>query len=208
MLTPLFDRSNPPMTLRSTLALSCCLLLLAACETGAPEAEPIAEMEDTAPAIAMATLEPTEGHQARGTVTFTPVDGGVRVNADVTGLAEGPHGIHVHETGDCSAPDASSAGGHFAPEGSPHGAPDDPASERHTGDLGNLEANPEGNATYERLDSILSLEGPNSIVGKAVIVHGGADDLTSQPSGDAGPRVACGVIRMQDVTMGAAADTL
>lgn len=147
--------------------------------------------------VAVARLEPTEGNNVRGTVTFTPEDNGVRVVANITGLSSGRHGFHVHETGDCSAPDASSAGGHFAPEGSPHGGPDDPRNERHAGDLGNIDVDASGVTTYDRVDSLLTLSGANSIVGKAVIVHEGEDDLTSQPSGDAGGRLACGVIEMQ-----------
>lgn len=152
--------------------------------------------------VAVANLSPTQGNNVTGMVTFTSLDGAVRVEADVQGLAPGLHGFHVHENGDCSAPDASSAGGHFAPEGSPHGAPSDSA--RHVGDLGNLEVGQDSMATYTRVDSVIALSGPNSIVGKAVIVHGGEDDLTSQPSGDAGPRLACGVIEMQQGAMNAA----
>lgn len=143
---------------------------------------------------AVATLEPTEGNDVRGRVTFTATDGGVRVVADLEGLDAGMHGFHVHEFGDCSAPDASSAGDHFAPQGSPHGSPDDPAAERHVGDLGNIEAGADGTARYDRTDTVLTLSGPNSIVGKAVVVHAGQDDLASQPSGDSGNRLACGVI--------------
>lgn len=145
-------------------------------------------------ASAVAQLEPTEGNEVQGTVRFTEVPGGVRIVADVTGLEEGQHGFHVHENGDCSAPDAQSAGGHFAPQGSPHGAPTDPADQRHVGDLGNIEAGAMGSANYERIDNVISLSGPNSIVGKAVVVHANPDDLESQPSGDAGDRLACGVI--------------
>lgn len=139
-----------------------------------------------------ADLEPTQGHDVRGTVLFEPAEGGVRVRADVRGLGGGRHGFHVHEVGDCSAPDASSAGGHFNPTGALHGAPD--AKARHAGDLGNLEASTDGVARYERIDPMLALSGPDSILGRSVVVHAGSDDLTSQPSGAAGPRVACGVI--------------
>lgn len=140
----------------------------------------------------MAELSPTEGHAVRGTVHFEPAAGGVRVRAEVSGLAGGRHGFHVHEVGDCSAPDASSAGGHFDPAGAPHAGPD--AAKRHVGDLGNLEAGSDGIARYDRVDAMLSLSGADGILGRAVVVHAGADDLTSQPSGAAGPRVACGVI--------------
>lgn len=143
---------------------------------------------------ASALLEPTKGHKVTGTVTFTEVAGGVRVEANLAGLTPGKHGFHIHEKGDCSAPDASSAGGHFNPAGKPHGAPGD--TERHAGDMGNIEADSSGLAKLDYVDHIMSLApGKNSITGHAVVVHAKPDDLHSQPSGDAGARVACGVIR-------------
>lgn len=141
---------------------------------------------------AVCVLHPTEGNKVSGTVTFTQTDNGVQVKADVQGLSPGKHGFHVHQYGDCSAPDGTSAGGHFNPENKNHGGPDDDV--RHVGDLGNLEAGDNGTAQYEYTDSLISLNGPHSIVGRAIIVHAGEDDLTSQPTGNAGARVACGVI--------------
>jgi Cu-Zn family superoxide dismutase len=178
------------------------LLLLAACERqkapAPPAAEEKAKIEEVQPARAVAELKPTEGSTVAGTVTFTAENGAVRVVAVVDGLEPGLHGFHIHEYGDCSAPDAASAGGHFNPGGTPHGAPDAPLEQRHAGDLGNVEADAAGKAHYERVDQVISLAGPNSIVGKAVIVHAQGDDLTSQPTGDAGPRLACGVIQAQE----------
>ena len=144
---------------------------------------------------AIARLEPTQGNNVRGTVRFGSEGNAVRVTAEVTGLTPGEHGFHVHENGDCSAPDASSAGGHFNPTKQPHAARD--AEARHVGDLGNLVADNNGRAQLSYLDSKLTLSGPNSIVGRAVIVHAGRDDLKSQPSGDAGGRVACGAIELE-----------
>ena len=141
---------------------------------------------------AVAVLHPTVNQSVSGVVRFTRVAGGVQVSATVDGMATGKHGFHIHELGDGSAPDGTSAGGHFNPEGQPHAGPD--ASERHVGDLGNLEADKSGRAHYERLDDRLSLAGAHSIVGRAVIVHAGEDDLSSQPTGNAGGRQACGVI--------------
>jgi Cu-Zn family superoxide dismutase len=141
---------------------------------------------------AVAVLHPTQGNGVSGTVTFTRVDNGVEVEADLMGLSSGKHGFHIHEFGDCSAPDGTSAGGHYNPTGQPHAGPGQ--SKRHMGDLGNIEADNSGKARYKRVDSHLVLNGPDSIIGRGVIVHGGADDLKSQPSGAAGPRVACGVI--------------
>lgn len=148
--------------------------------------------EDTKTAVA--DLVPTEGNTVRGKVEFILDENGVmRVTAMVEGLTPGKHGFHIHETGDCSAPDGTSAGGHFNPEGVAHGAPMD--ATRHVGDLGNLEANDEGIATIEYVDPMLTFEGEHTILGKGVIVHAGEDDLVSQPTGAAGARVACGVIK-------------
>ena len=144
---------------------------------------------------AVARLNPTAQGRASGTVTFIPQEQGVRVVANLSGLPPGPHGFHIHEKGDCSAPDASSAGGHFNPTGAPHGAPGD--DQHHLGDLGNIEADDMGRAEMDQVFPYLTLSGENSILGRGVIVHQGKDDLTSQPSGDAGARLACGIIQYQ-----------
>lgn len=137
-------------------------------------------------------LDPTKNSVVRGVVTFTEVPGGIRVVADIAGLTPGQHGFHIHEKGDCSAPDASSAGSHFDPTHSKHGAPD--STERHVGDLGNIIADENGHAEYDRIDSDIALTGEKSIIGKSVIVHSDPDDFTTQPTGNAGGRVACGLI--------------
>ena len=142
-------------------------------------------------ADAVANVSPTQGNQARGTVEFARNDGGVRVVASLTGLPEGDHGFHIHETGDCSAADGTSAGGHFNPENRNHGAPD--AAERHVGDLGNIAADGQGRASYDRVDATLAFDGAKGILGRAVVVHALPDDF-SQPSGAAGARIGCGVI--------------
>jgi Cu-Zn family superoxide dismutase len=141
---------------------------------------------------AIAVLHPTSNSQVTGTVTFTKMDDAIQIVADVNGLAPGKHGFHVHEFGDCSAPDATSAGSHFNPTHKPHGGPE--MKERHIGDLGNLEADAAGKAHLELKDKMVKLGGPTSIVGYAVIVHEKEDDLKSQPVGNAGGRVACGVV--------------
>ena len=143
-------------------------------------------------AKATVKLEPTANQTARGEVTFTAEAGGVHVVGSFSGLVFGEHGFHVHEKGDCSAPDGTSAGGHFNPATKPHAARE--AADRHAGDLGNLKADPYGLARVDFVDATLSLSGPNSIVGKAVIVHEKADDFKTQPTGNAGARFACGVI--------------
>lgn len=149
--------------------------------------------------VAMATLEPKSGSDVRGTVTFLEEeDGDVRVIASLHGLSPGAHGFHVHEEGDCSAPDASSAGPHFAgvptrqePKlGTAHGDPRDRA--RHVGDLGNIVAGPDGTARLEREDDVIALDGERSIIGRAMVVHAGRDDGATVQS--AGERIACGVI--------------
>jgi Cu-Zn family superoxide dismutase len=141
---------------------------------------------------AVAVLHPTKGSDVTGTVTFTQDGDKVQIDATVEGLAPGKHGFHIHELGDCSAPDGTSAGGHYNPDNHPHAGPDQ--MDRHMGDLGNLEADGMGTAHYRRTDGYVTLNGPHSVIGRAVIVHAGEDDLTTQPTGNAGGRQACGVI--------------
>lgn len=148
-------------------------------------------------AWAIAVLVPAANSQVSGVVHFTQERDGVRVKAQVNGLTPGDHGFHVHEKGDLSKPDLTSAGGHFNPTGHPHAGPN--ADERHLGDLGNLRAGADGTATLDFVDPKIQLAGPHSIIGRAVIVHEKADDLTSQPTGDAGGRVAGGVIGVVDL---------
>lgn len=164
------------------------LLALSGCGSGgSSEKKSVAEVTK-----AVAVMHPTEGNKAEGVVTFTKEKKGIRVTASLKGLSPGEHGFHIHEKGDCGAPDASSAGAHFDPTHMAHGAPD--AGKRHVGDLGNIEADLAGNAEYDRLDSVITFEGPTSILDKGVIVHAQQDDLKTQPTGAAGARVACGVI--------------
>ncbi|MEO8629240.1 MAG: superoxide dismutase family protein [Betaproteobacteria bacterium] len=142
---------------------------------------------------ATAALAPTKDNQATGTVNFVTRGNAVMVDARVTGLTPGLHGFHIHEKGDCRAPDGSSAGGHFNPDGQAHAGPQ--AVHRHAGDLGNLKADANGVAVYHAEITGISLATTeDSIIGRAVIVHAGTDDFTSQPAGNAGARVACGLI--------------
>jgi Cu-Zn family superoxide dismutase len=140
---------------------------------------------------AVAALKPTAGSKAEGTVTFTKTDKGVRVQADISGLTPGKHGFHIHEFGDTTSPDGMSAGGHFNPHKMDHGAPDAP--KRHVGDLGNIEADSQGHATLDLTDPALGFSGATSILGRGVVVHEKPDDF-SQPVGNAGGRLAVGVI--------------
>ena len=144
------------------------------------------------PTKAIAVLHPLGSSNVSGTVTFTASGNEVKVVADVTGLTPGKHGFHVHEFGDCSSPDGNSAGGHFNPTHKQHGAPD--AADRHDGDLGNIMADSSGKAHLEWTDKVMKLSGPESIVGRSMIVHEKEDDLKTQPTGNSGGRLACGVI--------------
>jgi superoxide dismutase, Cu-Zn family len=161
------------------------LLLGAACAT----APPVGELR------AVATLEGRSGSDAFGIVTFTEIGDIVVIRADLSNVPPGPHGFHVHETGDCSAPDASSAGPHFDPGGDPHGALHEVMS--HAGDLGNVIASAAGRVQTEIRTSKLTVSsGPRSVIGRAVVLHADPDDLESQPAGDAGARIACGVVAL------------
>lgn len=141
---------------------------------------------------AMATIRPTTGQTAQGMVQFMEnSDGSVEVKVELTGVPAGVHGFHVHEKGDCSD-DAKAAGGHFNPTGMAHGAP--AASTHHAGDFGNVTADASGKVrTSFTTRSITVNPGMSSVVGHAIVLHGGPDDLTSQPAGNSGARIACGV---------------
>lgn len=161
--------------------------------------------------VATAVISELDGSGVSGTVTFREVEDALRVRVRLEGIAPGEHGFHVHEGGSC-APDSAgtpggAAGGHLNPLVSPHGPPSAEPTERHAGDLGNVTAGPDGVAAGVAVDSVLALSGPTSVVGHAVIVHAGRDDLESQPSGAAGARVGCGVVREGEPPGGAAAES-
>jgi Cu-Zn family superoxide dismutase len=147
-------------------------------------------------ATARANLQPTKDSTASGTVTFTQSGGKVWVAANLRGLKpNADHGFHVHEKGDCSSGDGMSAGGHYNPAGKPHG--DHRANtERHAGDLPNLKADAQGNASAKFEVTGISVGGGSAdVIGKGLIVHRDPDDYKSQPAGNAGPRIACAVIQ-------------
>jgi Cu-Zn family superoxide dismutase len=171
--------------MRTLIAATAATVLLAACQT-TPQA----------PSIASAGLNPTKGNKTIGEATFEQAGDKVKVAIFVQGLKAGQeHGLHIHEKGDCSSGDGMSAGGHFNPRGKPHGNPG--GSERHAGDLPSLKANKDGRANVlVEVDMISVTAGPDSIVGRAVIVHADPDDFKTQPTGNAGARLACGVIRL------------
>ena len=143
---------------------------------------------------ATAKLEPTKSGKASGTVSFYQVGSKVRMVANVNGLAPGrEHGFHIHEAGDCSSGDGMSAKGHFNPYGKPHGSP--ASAERHAGDMPALRADAGGNARIDTTLDVMSVKpGPASVVGRGLIVHASPDDYKTQPTGNAGARLACGVI--------------
>jgi superoxide dismutase, Cu-Zn family len=140
---------------------------------------------------ASAQLESKSNSKVTGTVTFAKVGDEVQVVADIQNLTPGKHGFHIHDKGDCSAPDAASAGPHFNPTQKHHGGPD--TADHHSGDLGNITADASGKAHLDWKGK-LSLTGTNSIVGKSVVVHEKEDDLKTDPSGNSGARIACGAI--------------
>ena len=144
---------------------------------------------------ATAKLEPKSGSNVTGKITFTKTGNEVQVTADIENLKPGKHGFHIHEKGDCSAPDASSAGGHFNPTHQHHGGPT--SAERHIGDLGNIEPDASGKVHFDWKGK-MSLSGADSIIGKSVVVHEKADDLKTDPAGNSGARIACGVIVTAD----------
>lgn len=141
---------------------------------------------------ANAVIYPTKGSTVSGLVTFNQETDGLHINATFSGLKPGNHGFHIHEFGDCACDDAICAGNHFNPTNHPHGSPVIP--NRHVGDLGNVTADEQGNATYSYVDRLTTLNGPHSIIGRSVIIHTDADDFTTQPTGNSGARIGCGVI--------------
>lgn len=140
-----------------------------------------------------AELKSAKDYNVQGIISFQEEDGKTKVTGTVKNISPGKHGFHVHENGDCSAEDFSSAGGHYNPTGHKHGAPEE--AEHHIGDFGNIIADENGVAAIEITDSNLPLSGKNGIAGKAVVIHQDADDLISQPSGASGKRIACGVLK-------------
>jgi len=142
---------------------------------------------------AQAQLIPTTKTQStvRGVVTFTKTEHGMRVHGEITGLTPGEHGFHVHEYGMWNE-DGMASGGHFNPTGASHASHE--SAKRHVGDMGNIKADENGKAVVDLEDDQISFEGPTSILGRGLVVHAKADDLKSQPAGDAGGRLAVAII--------------
>ena len=167
----------------------------AACAILAAAALTACQSTPSEPARATAGLDPTKGNKTRGEATFEQRGDKVHVVIYVEGLKPGQeHGLHIHEAGDCSSGDGMSAKGHFNPFGKPHGHPG--SAERHAGDLPALKPGKDGRAKVDvEVDQISVTPGPGSIVNRAVIVHAQPDDYKTQPTGNAGARLACGVIK-------------
>lgn len=185
-----------PVFLALALALALALTLaLAGCAASPPRTEQGVggPMQTQGGLMAVATLTPTQGSTVHGLVMFHEMDGHLMVHAVVSGLPpSGVFGFHVHEVGSCASSDGSSAGGHFNPGAQPHGPQGGP---HHAGDMPALQAGANGVADQEfMLDGPTLAAGPTSLVGRSVIVHAQADDYATQPTGNSGARVACGVI--------------
>jgi Cu-Zn family superoxide dismutase len=187
--------------MRSLCTLCVVTCLLAGCGQREESAAPANSRVVAPTATASVQLAPTQGNTASGSLTLTAADNAVALSGTIQGLAPNAEfGFHIHEKGDCSAPDASSAGAHFNPANSQHG---DPAGEsHHAGDMHNAKSDAQGVAMIEAQVSGVSLGSgqPDDVLGKAVVLHEKADDFTTQPSGDSGARIACGVIAMNPWT--------
>src|SRR5690606_16006000 len=201
---------DPPMKNTKPLLLAAICLSMAACSRndaprdpgdgpGAPvDTSQLTPTGAAEPAAALVRLESRSGSAAVGELELRAVEGGVTINGEIGGLTAGSeHGIHVHENGDCSAADASSAGGHFNPHDAPHGAPTVGLEQRHLGDMPNIVADENGftHINTAIVGATLRDGGPTDLIGRAVVVHEKRDDYVTQPSGDSGGRIACGVIR-------------
>jgi Cu-Zn family superoxide dismutase len=179
--------------------------VLGACNPPPPEPKPtspeIPPPTASMPApAASVSLSGVSGQKVGGQLKLAASHAGVRISGELTGFsADTGHGLHVHEFGDCSAPDAHSAGEHFNPEHTPHGSSSSGIGKHHLGDLPNVAANAEGRAQVDVMiaDATLGDGGTHDVVGKAIVVHAMPDDYLSQPSGNSGTRIACGVIRMR-----------
>ena len=179
------------MTHLKTLAVAAVVLFLSPFLFSAAQ-EKKEPHKEVGPKKAICVLTPTKGSKVYGSVAFTVKGDAIEITGEITGLTPGKHGFHVHEFGDLSSTDGLATGGHFNPDKEKHGGPDD--KERHAGDLGNIVADETGKVTLKMTDKLIRLSGDHSIVGRGLIVHAKEDDLKTQPTGDAGGRVAQGVI--------------
>lgn len=160
--------------------------------------EPQTTSSAEATAGAAVQLSPTQGNTANGGLKITAAGTGVKISGMVQGLKpDSEFGFHFHEKGDCSAPDATSAGAHFNPTSQEHGNPQ--AQPHHAGDMLNVKSDAQGVAevSIDNPDVSLQTGQPNDIIGKALVMHAKPDDYKTQPSGNSGDRIACGVVAIQ-----------
>jgi len=191
----------------TSLAFAGCLLLSSCGETPTTAVDEtideakkatetvVEETKSMRPEVGMAMMSPLGDRPMKGSVTFTEVNGKVTMTADLRGLVQGEHAIHIHDIGDCSSADGKSAGGHWNPTGEDHGKWG--KKPFHRGDIGNLKADKNGTAKMSLSTELwcVGCDDPKkNVLGHAIIIHEGIDDCTSQPSGAAGSRIACGVI--------------
>ncbi len=194
------------MNAKTLISLTVTAALLTACGKSDDDATPAAETASTPattasanapppPNTASAQLAPTQGHTAAGTLTLTDEGDALRINGTVNGVPPNSEfGFHIHETGDCSAPDASSAGGHFNPANAQHGSPQ--GASHHAGDMLNAKSDVEGVAHIDVVTTAVGITTgqPTDVHGKSIVMHEKPDDYTTPPSGNSGARIACGVI--------------
>ncbi|HZN56707.1 MAG TPA: superoxide dismutase family protein [Planctomycetota bacterium] len=186
-----FDR-----VLSASLCLAASFGLAAGCSSSRKSDVASPSRPSNSPWVARAAIDARSGSSLNGSALFTESDGSVRVLVMVSGASPGKHAVHVHEKGDCSDAEANNAGGHFNPDSHKHGAPG--VTEHHAGDFGNVEVGSDGSGRLELTAGDITVRpGPRSIVGRAIVVHAMPDDFVSQPAGNAGGRVGCGVIRAE-----------
>ncbi|HEY5803573.1 MAG TPA: superoxide dismutase family protein [Lysobacter sp.] len=181
--------------LRSAALAATAVLAVAACSSTPTTKAPAAPAAVSTAKAATVNLASASASLVSGKLSVVPMGDGVHITGEIGGLGpNSTHAVHIHEKGDCSAADASSAGGHFNPSTSPHGKVD--SGPHHGGDMNNIVADGEGVARVNVHASGVTLGGgaANDVAGKAVIVHANADDYKTQPTGNAGGRIACGVI--------------
>ncbi len=195
--------------MRYLLTAAATLSLLAACgDADTAATDTMAETETTeqtmspggaeAGNVVNAMLMDADGNSV-GEAILASTEGGLQLNLSLEGLPPGEHGVHIHETGDCSAADFTSAGGHWNPTDNQHAMPSDDM--HHLGDLGNITIADDGTASMEMMIEGATIDGENALMdddGAAFVVHSGADDGTTQPSGDSGSRIACGVFEVRE----------
>jgi Cu-Zn family superoxide dismutase len=189
------------MNTQHLIPFAVAVALLAACgkrdDATTPATEAATAPSPAGPPVinASAQIAPAPGQSVTGTLSLTDDGSGVRISGSLQGLPpNGEFGFHIHENGDCSAPDFSSAGAHFNVDNAPHGNPQ--GGTRHAGDMLNAKSDAQGVANVDVTLTTVSLapDQPNGVRGRAIVVHEKADDYTTQPSGNSGARVACGVI--------------